>query len=120
MRQVSVRRVAAVLALWASTTFAPLAHAQALAPISYVVRVPAPATHEAMVEATIPTGGQASIDLMMPTWSPGYYRVEDYAANVRAIRPGYGLAPREMPAVIGKIAKTMIPRGTPLAWELVA
>lgn len=41
-------------------------------------------------------------------------------ANVRAIRPGYGLAPREMPAVIGKIAKTMIPRGTPLAWELVA
>ena len=32
-----------------------------------------------------PTSGRASLDLMMPTWSPGYYRVEDYAANVRDV-----------------------------------
>lgn len=41
-------------------------------------------------------------------------------ANVRAIRPGYGLPPRVLPAVIGKRARTAIRRGTPLAWELIA
>ena len=34
------------------------------------------------VEARVPTGRRASIDLMMPVWSPGYYRIEDYAARV--------------------------------------
>lgn len=40
--------------------------------------------------------------------------------NVRSIRPGFGLAPRELPAVLGKAAKVAIARGTPLAWELIA
>ena len=39
--------------------------------------------------------------------------------NVRAIRPGFGLAPRELPTVLGKHAKVRIARGTPLAWELI-
>ena len=56
-----------------------------LAPIRYVVRVPAPETHEAVVEAVLPAAGRASLDLMMPTWSPGYYVVEDYAAKVRGL-----------------------------------
>ena len=41
-------------------------------------------------------------------------------ANVKAIRPGFGLAPRELPALLGKTARVAIARGTPLAWELVA
>jgi len=41
-------------------------------------------------------------------------------ANVRSIRPGHGLPPRDLPAVIGRLAKTKISRGTPLAWELIA
>jgi len=55
------------------------------------------------------------------------YAVDDIAAgelltraNVRSIRPGLGLPPRELPAVIGKCARTAIARGTPLAWELIA
>lgn len=55
------------------------------------------------------------------------YAVADIAAgqeltraNVRSIRPGYGLLPRELPAVIGKRARISIARGTPLAWELIA
>ncbi|MBX3156748.1 MAG: pseudaminic acid synthase [Deltaproteobacteria bacterium] len=40
--------------------------------------------------------------------------------NVRSIRPGYGLLPRELPAVIGRRAKIAIARGTALAWELIA
>src|SRR5687768_8259228 len=62
-----------------------MAAAQALEPIGYVIRIPDPSTHEIVVEATVPTAGSASLDLMMPTWSPGYYRVENYAANVREV-----------------------------------
>jgi predicted metalloprotease with PDZ domain len=92
-----VALVATMVVLWA--LLAPAiagvqrVAAQELEPISYVIRIPTPATHEIVVQATLPvTGaasgqasGQASLDLMMPTWSPGYYRVEDYAANVRDV-----------------------------------
>lgn len=40
--------------------------------------------------------------------------------NVRVIRPGYGLAPRHLPAVLGKTAARDIPRGTPLEWDVIA
>ena len=40
-------------------------------------------------------------------------------ANVRSIRPGYGLSPKYFDQVIGARAKTRINRGTPLSWELV-
>src|SRR6187549_2063526 len=50
--------------------------------ISYSVTVTSPATHYAEIEATFPTEGRAAIVLMMPVWSPGFYRVEDYAAKV--------------------------------------
>lgn len=40
--------------------------------------------------------------------------------NVRAIRPGQGLAPKHLPAVLGSTATRPIRRGTPLTWELVA
>ena len=39
--------------------------------------------------------------------------------NVRSIRPGYGLAPRNMDKIISMRAKKNIKRGTPLSWELV-
>jgi pseudaminic acid synthase len=41
-------------------------------------------------------------------------------ANIRSIRPGHGLPPRELPSLLGRIARTTISRGTPLAWELIA
>lgn len=54
------------------------------------------------------------------------YAVADIAAgekltteNVRAIRPGYGLPPKFIDAVIGKHAKVDISRGTALRWELL-
>ncbi len=56
--------------------------AQALDPIAYTVTIVSPATHVAQVEAVVPTDGRASVELMMPVWSPGFYRVEDYAAQV--------------------------------------
>lgn len=40
-------------------------------------------------------------------------------ANVRAIRPGFGLACKELPKVLGKAAACDIVRGTPLSFELI-
>lgn len=52
------------------------------------------------------------------------YVVADIAAgetfsthNIRSIRPGYGLAPRQLPNVIGKVAARSLKRGTPLSVE---
>jgi N-acetylneuraminate synthase len=40
--------------------------------------------------------------------------------NVRSIRPGYGLPPEHLPAVLGRRAAYDIEAGTPLSWELLA
>ena len=52
------------------------------------------------------------------------YAVRDIAAgetlttdNVRAIRPGYGLAPKHLEHILGKAASQPLKRGTPLTWE---
>lgn len=54
------------------------------------------------------------------------YAVADIAAgealtpaNLRSIRPGYGLAPKHLPAILGRKAVSAIPRGTPIAWEML-
>ncbi len=39
--------------------------------------------------------------------------------NVRSIRPGFGLPPRDLPKVLGKRAARKIQRGTPLDWSLI-
>lgn len=41
------------------------------------------------------------------------------AANVRIVRPGSGLAPRHYDEVIGRRAARDLPKGTPLAWEMI-
>lgn len=40
--------------------------------------------------------------------------------NLRSIRPGYGLAPKHLPEVLGRKAKSDIGRGTALDWSLIA
>ena len=39
--------------------------------------------------------------------------------NVRIIRPGYGLAPRELPNVLGRKARRALSRGTALTWDVI-
>ena len=41
-------------------------------PITYTVRFPAPDKHTAEVEARYPAEGRATVELMMPTWTPGF------------------------------------------------
>lgn len=38
-------------------------------------------------------------------------------ANVQAIRPGYGLAPKHLREVLGRTASCDVARGTPLSWS---
>jgi len=54
------------------------------------------------------------------------YVVRDIAAgeeltreNVRSIRPGYGLAPKHLPDVLGRHATRDLKRGDPLDWNAV-
>ena len=66
-------------------------------PIIYAVRFPSPEKHVAEVEAAVPTEGRPAVELMMAVWSPGFYRVEDYAKKVEGVSarsPGrHGAAP---------------------------
>lgn len=41
------------------------------------------------------------------------------SANVRSIRPGYGMAPKHLPDLMGRRARVAIPRGTAMSWDLV-
>jgi N-acetylneuraminate synthase len=62
----------------------------------------------------------------MVTYRRSLYAVADISAgeaftaqNVRAIRPGYGLAPKYLPEVLRGRAKKVIKRGTPLSFDLI-
>ncbi len=59
--------------------------AQSREPISYTLRFPEPHSHYIEVEALIPSTDQATIDLMMPIWTPGSYFVREFAKNVENI-----------------------------------
>jgi N-acetylneuraminate synthase len=39
--------------------------------------------------------------------------------NIRSIRPGYGLAPKYLPIILGKPAKQNFPKGTPITLDLI-
>ena len=85
-RVITPRRASAVLAvLVVAALHAGTARAADPQPISYTIRFASLASHLADVEATVPTDGRGSIDLMMPIWSPGFYRVENYATRIQDI-----------------------------------
>jgi predicted metalloprotease with PDZ domain len=67
--------------------------AQALEPIRYTLRFPAPHTHYAEVEAAIPTGGRADVEVYMATWTPGSYLIREYQRHVEAVSASAGTRP---------------------------
>ena len=64
--------------------------AQALEPIRYTLRFPAPHTHYVDVEAAIPTAGRAEVEVYMATWTPGSYLIREYERNVEAVTASAG------------------------------
>src|SRR5262245_46972302 len=84
MRTLWLPRVVPVMVLVCLVGLAsPAGSAQAVEPITYTVKFRAPGKHLAEVEAVYPTDGRASVELMMPVWTPGFYRVENYAGQVQ-------------------------------------
>jgi predicted metalloprotease with PDZ domain len=57
--------------------------ARAIAPLVYTINIPDPAAQYADITLEVPSHGRTHIDLMMPLWSPGFYRIEAYAEHVR-------------------------------------
>src|SRR5581483_4130064 len=67
-------------------------------PIRYTLTFPDPKTHHVEVEASVPTALQAAIELFLPVWTPGSYKVRDYSRHVEALRaesPGGNALPVE-------------------------
>ena len=81
--------VIAMACLLALTTSGTL-NAQAVEPIRYTLRFPAPHTHYVEVEASIPTAGRPDIEVYMATWTPGSYLIREYERNVEAVTASTG------------------------------
>jgi pseudaminic acid synthase len=80
-------------------------------------------TEEALGEPAFGPGPKESRNLV---FRRSLFAVEDIRKgetitekNVRSIRPGHGLAPKHLPAILGRRAKMPISRGTPLAWDML-
>src|SRR5262245_60991194 len=58
---------------------APCVLAQA---VHYELRIADVEDHTAEVRATFPAAGKDAIELFLPVWSPGFYRVQDYCKDV--------------------------------------
>ena len=82
-KRLTLQIILVAILVWLPTSQAPTAIAPE--PIVYTLRFPSPDTHLAEVEAVIPTRRRASIELMMPIWSPGFYRVENYAGRIQSL-----------------------------------
>ena len=54
-------------------------------PVDYTVAFPDLSAHSATITARFPTSGKPTVDLMMAVWSPGYYKVENYADRVHDV-----------------------------------
>jgi len=59
---------------------APLAAQQ----VTYRLRIADAAERTAAVTATFPSAGKDTLELFLPVWSPGFYRVENYHEQVLA------------------------------------
>jgi hypothetical protein len=80
------RRILLALACVCTVVFTTAApQAQAVDPIRYTLRFPAPHTHYVEVEAAIPTSGRAEVEVYMATWTPGSYLIREYERNVEAV-----------------------------------
>lgn len=69
---------------------------------------------------------RAEVETPSMAFRRSIYVVRDVAAgevftgeNLRVIRPGYGLAPKHLPEIIGKRATRALTRGTRLTWDAI-
>ena len=72
------------------------------------------------------TAARAEVEQGSKVFRRSLYVVKDIgtgemltAKNIRIIRPGFGLAPKHLPEVIGRRARRALPRGTALSWDAI-
>ena len=71
-------------------------------PIRYTLTVPDPETHFLEVEATLPAEGRDSLELFLPVWTPGSYKIRDHSRHLE------GLAAEDLggePLTVAPVAK---------------
>lgn len=56
--------------------------------IRYTLSLPAPQTHLARVKIELDDLPGGTVDLVMPAWTPGSYKVRDYARNLQGFTAG--------------------------------
>ena len=79
------RTLLALACVCTIVTASPGLRGQALDPIRYTLRFPAPHTHYVEVEAAVPTGGRPQVEVYMATWTPGSYLIREYERQVEAV-----------------------------------
>lgn len=72
-------------AAWLKTTSLPVLDQQESDPVHYTIRFPRPCTHYAEIEAVIPAGYAAEVELFMAVWTPGSYLIREYARHVEGV-----------------------------------
>ena len=75
-------RLAVLIALWLPAAASPAAAQRS---VDYLIRVEDPGTQLYHVEAVLPATGEATL-ISLPSWTPGYYEVKNYARYVRNFR----------------------------------
>ena len=83
-------------------------------------------THTAWQAVGEPTIGVAETERSSVVFRRSLYVTQDLRAgdrltpqNLRAIRPGFGLPPKHIEALLGKTVSRAVPRGTPASWGLI-
>lgn len=64
---------------------AAVSRAAAPEPIRYTVRLADAKAHYADVEAVIPAAGQPSVEIFLPTWTPGSYLIREFAKQLEQL-----------------------------------
>lgn len=83
-------------------------------------------SHDAAVAVGQPNFGPKESEKASLIYRRSLYAVADIKAgdafseaNVRAIRPAYGMKPKHFNDIIGQLARHNIKRGTPLTWDMI-
>jgi len=58
--------------------------------ISYRLSMPEPHTHYFLVDMTIKDPGMEEVELSMPVWTPGSYKIRDFSKNIESIHAFQG------------------------------
>jgi predicted metalloprotease with PDZ domain len=90
-----------LLILFTLFSLAGITYAQPPKPaVLFAVTMPEPATHYYYVALSCNNIIKDSLDFIMPVWTPGYYQLQDFAANVENFRSGN----QEQPLSFKKVA----------------